>query len=65
MLLSKSYIRKQFMKYEIQMNDEAVELVCEQLKADVKKYALNAKDLGYRRLVEDKVPIIIGDFDNV
>ena len=65
MLLSKCYIRKQFMKYDIQMNDEAVELVCEQLKADVKKYALNAKDLGYRRLVEDKVPIIIGDFDNV
>ena len=65
MLLSKAYIRKQFMKYDIQMNDDAVELVCEQLKADVKKYALNAKDLGYRRLVKDKVPIIIGDFDNV
>ena len=65
MLLSKCYIRKQFMKYGIQMNDEALELVCEQLKSDVKKYALNAKDLGYRRLVKDKVPIIIGDYDNV
>jgi len=53
------------MKYGIQMNDEALELVCEQLKSDVKKYALNAKDLGYRRLVKDKVPIIIGDYDNV
>ena len=64
MLLSKAYIRKQFMKYDIQMNDEALDLVCEHLKSDVKKFALNARDLGYKRLVKDKVPIIIGDFDN-
>ena len=65
MLLSKCYIRKQFMKYGIQMNDEALDLLCEHLKSDIKKYALNASDLGYKRLVKDKVPIIIGDFDNV
>ena len=65
MLLSKAYIRKQFIKFGIQMNDEALELLCEKLKADIKKYALNAKDLGYKRLVKDKVPIIIGDYENV
>ena len=55
MLLSKAYIRKQFIKLGIQMSDEALELVCEQLKADIKKYALNAKDLGYKRLVIEEV----------
>ena len=65
MLLSKCYIRKQFMKYGIQMSDEALEMVCEKLKSDIKKYALNARDLDYRRLVKDKVPVIIGDFENV
>ena len=65
MLLSKYYIRKQFMKYGIQMSDEALEMVCDKIKSDVKKYALNARDLDYRRLVKDKVPIIIGDFENV
>ena len=65
MFLSKAYIRKQFIKFGIQMNDEALELLCEQLKADVKKYPLNDKDLGYKRLVKDMVPIIIGDYENV
>jgi hypothetical protein len=65
MLLSKCYIRKQFIKLGIQMNDEALDLLCEKLKGDIKKYALNAKDLGYRRLVKDKVSVITGDFDNV
>tara|TARA_R100000808_G_scaffold13572_1_gene32811 strand:- start:28072 stop:28269 length:198 start_codon:yes stop_codon:yes gene_type:complete len=65
MLLSKAYIRKQFIKLGIQMSNEALELMCEQLKADIKKYALNAKDLGYKRLVKDKVPIITGDYENV
>jgi DNA polymerase III delta subunit len=65
MLLSKAYIRKQFMKMGIQMNDEALDLLCEHVKLEVKKYALNAKDLGYKRLTKDKVPITIGDYDNV
>ena len=65
MLLSKAYIRKQFMKMGIQMSNDALDLLCEQVKNDIKKYALNAKDLGYKRLTKDKVPITIGDYDNV
>ena len=65
MLLSKAYIRKQFMKMGIQMNDEALDLLCEHVKSEVKKYALNAKDLGYKRLTKDKVSITIADYDNV
>ena len=63
MLLSKKYIRKTFMKYGIQMSNVALDTLCEALKSDVHKYAMNAKDLGYKRLIKDKVPIIIGDFD--
>ena len=63
MLLSKKYIRKAFMKYEIQLSEEALDTLCSNLKSDVQKYALNAKDLGFKRLTKDKVPIIIGDFD--
>ena len=33
------------------------------LKLDINNYALNAKDLGIKRLTKEKVPIIIGDFD--
>ena len=65
MLLSKAYIRKQFIKMGIQMSNDALDLLCEQVKNDIKKYALNAKDLGYKRLTKDKVPITIGDYDNV
>ena len=64
MLLSKAYIRKQFMKMGIQMSNDALDLLCEQIKNDIKKYAMNAKDLGYKRLTKDKVPITIGDYDN-
>ena len=63
MLLSKKYVRKTFMKYGIQMSNVALDEVWEALKSDVHKYAMNAKDLGYKRLIKDKVPIIIGDFD--
>ena len=63
MLLSKKYVRKTFMKYGIQMSNVALDALCEALKSDVHKYAMNAKDLGYKRLIKDKVPIIIGDFD--
>ena len=51
------------MKYGIQMSGVALDAVCEVLKSDIHKYAMNAKDLGYKRLIKDKVPIIIGDFD--
>ena len=51
------------MKYEIQLSEEALDTLCSNLKSYVQKYALNAKDLGFKRLTKDKVPIIIGDFD--
>lgn len=63
MLLSRKYIRKIFMQQGIQMNEYALDSLCNKLKDDIDKYALNAKDLGYKRLTEDKVPIITGDFD--
>ena len=65
MLLSKQYIRKEFMKCGVQMSEEALDILCNKLKEDVQKYAMNAKDLGYKRLVKDKVSIIIGDYENV
>ena len=65
MLLSKQYIRREFMKCGVQMSEEALDILCERLKDDIQKYAMNAKDLGYKRLIRDKVPIIIGDFENV
>ena len=52
------------MNYGIQMNDKALEQVCQKLKSDIHNYAMNAKDLGLKRLTENKVPIIIGDFSN-
>ena len=63
MLLSKKYIRKTFLTYGIQMSEVALESLCQSLKSDIHKYAMNAKDLGYKRLIKEKVPIIIGDFD--
>ena len=63
MLLSKKYIRKTFLNYGIQMSNVALESLCQALKSDVHKYAMNAKVLGYKRLIKEKVPIIIGDFD--
>ena len=62
-LLSRKYIRQQFMKHEIQMNEESLNMLCDSLKLNIEKYALNAKDLGFKRLTKEKVPIIIGDFD--
>ena len=61
--LSRKYIRKVFLKYGIQVNEDALDSLCNKLKVDIEKYALNAKDLGFKRLIKDKVPIIIGDFD--
>ena len=63
MLLSRKYIRQSFMKYNIQINEEALNALCNNLKSDIEKYSLNAKDLGIKRLTKEKVPIIIGDFD--
>jgi len=64
MLISKKYIKKTFMNYGIQMSDVALESLCQKLKSDIHNYAMNAKDLGVKRLIKDKVPIIIGDFSN-
>ena len=63
MLLSKKYIRKVFMDKGIQLSEEALNDICFKLKTDIHKYALNAEDVGIKRLTRDKVPIIIGDFD--
>ena len=52
-----------FMRYGIQVSEIALDSLCNKLKVDIEKYALNAKDLGFKRLIKDKVPIIIGDFD--
>ena len=60
---SRKYIRQAFMKYGIQLSEVALDSLCNKLKVDIEKYALNAKDLGFKRLIKDKVPIIIGDFD--
>ena len=51
------------MRHGIQMSEYALDSLCNKLKDDIDKYALNSKDLGVKRLTEDKVPIIIGDFD--
>ena len=64
MLISKKYIKKTFMNYGIQMSEVALEAVCQKLKSDIHNYAMNAKDLGFKRLIKDKVPIIIGEFSN-
>ena len=61
--LSRKYIRKMFIKHGIQVSEVALDSLCNKLKVDIEKYALNAKDLGFKRLIKDKVPIIIGDFD--
>ena len=60
---SRKYIRKAFMEYGIQMSKDALDYMCDKLKSDIDKYALNSKDLGIKRLTKEKVPIIIGDFD--
>ena len=51
------------MEHGIQVNEIALENICDKLKDDISKYAMNAKDLGVKRITKDKVPIIIGDFD--
>ena len=63
MHLSRKYIRKAFTEVGIQLSDNALDKLSEKLKIDIGKYALNAKDLGIKRLTKEKVPIIIGDFD--
>ena len=62
-LLSKKYVRNKFMEHGIQVNEVALENICDKLTDDISKYAMNAKDLGVKRITKDKVPIIIGDFD--
>ena len=47
----------------IQLSEEALDKLSEKLKIEVGNYALNAQDLGIKRITKDKVPIITGDFD--
>ena len=63
MHLSRKYIRRVFTEMGIQLSDNALDKLSEKLKIDVGKYALNAKDLGIKRITKEKVPIIIGDFN--
>ena len=63
MHLSRKYIRKAFTDIGIQLSNNALDKLSEKLKIDVGKYALNAKDLGIKRITEEKVPIITGDFN--
>ena len=63
MLLSRKYIRKAFTDIGIQLSEAALDKLSEKLKIDIGKYALNAQDLGLKRITEEKVPIIIGDFN--
>ena len=51
------------MEKGIQLSEDALNDICFKLKTDIHKYALNAEDLGFKRLTRQKVPIIIGDFD--
>ena len=63
MNLSRKYIRKAFTEMNMQINEEALSQLSERLKIDIGKYALNAKDLGIKRVTKEKIPIITGDFD--
>ena len=64
MHLSRKYIRKAFTDMGLQLSDNALDYLSERLKIDIGKYALNAKDLGIKRITTETVPIIIGDFEN-
>ena len=64
MHLSRKYIRKVFRELNVQISEGAVSKISEKLKMDIGNYALNAKDLSIKRVTEEKVPIIIGDFKN-
>tara|TARA_Y100000385_G_C12521086_1_gene395428 strand:- start:212 stop:415 length:204 start_codon:yes stop_codon:yes gene_type:complete len=61
--ISKKYIRSAFKDAKLQINEKAVDIISDSFKVKVSSYALQAKDLGYSRVTEDKVPIIIGEYD--
>lgn len=61
--ISKKYIRLVFKEAGLQINEKSVDLISDSFKIKVSSYALQAKDLDYRRITEDKVPIIIGEYD--
>ena len=61
--ISKKYIRNAFKTAGLQINEKAVELISESLKIKIGSYTLLSKDLGYRRITEDKVAIITGEYD--
>ena len=61
--ISKKYIRNAFKTAGLQINEEAVDLISESFKIKVGSYTLLSKDLGYKRITEDKIPIITGEYD--
>tara|TARA_R100000234_G_C4947146_1_gene155652 strand:- start:278 stop:478 length:201 start_codon:yes stop_codon:yes gene_type:complete len=61
--ISKKYIRMAFKDAGLQINEEAVDKISESFKIKVSSYTLVSKDLGYKRITEDKIPIILGEYD--
>ena len=61
--ISKKYIRNAFKTAGLQINEEAVDLISESFKIKVGSYTLLSKELGYKRITEDKIPIITGEYD--
>ena len=61
--ISKKYIRNAFKTAGLQINEQAVDLISESFKIKVGSYTLASKDLGYKRITEDKIPIITGEYD--
>tara|TARA_R110002020_G_scaffold471015_2_gene697385 strand:+ start:259 stop:459 length:201 start_codon:yes stop_codon:yes gene_type:complete len=61
--ISKKYIRNAFKTAGLQINEQAVDLISESFKIKVGSYTLLSKDLGYKRITEDKIPIITGEYD--
>tara|TARA_R110000824_G_scaffold109012_3_gene256427 strand:- start:118 stop:324 length:207 start_codon:yes stop_codon:yes gene_type:complete len=61
--ISKKYIRNAFKIAGLQINEKSVDLISESFKIKVNNFTLLSKDLGYKRITEDKVAVIIGEYD--
>tara|TARA_Y100001938_G_C8087262_1_gene432831 strand:- start:1243 stop:1443 length:201 start_codon:yes stop_codon:yes gene_type:complete len=61
--ISKKYIRNAFKVAGLQINEESVDKISESFKIKVGSLTLISKDLGYKRITEDKVEIILGEYD--
>ena len=61
--ISKKYIRNAFKVAGLQINEESVDKISESFKVKVGSLTLISKDLGYKRITEDKVEIILGEYD--